>query len=68
MRKGNVREIILATNANIEGETTALYLDKILKSYPIKITRIARGVSVGSHIEYTDQATLSRALEGRLPT
>jgi len=62
-----VREVILATNPNTEGETTALYLAKILKPFKIKITRIARGIPVGSHLEYTDQATLSRALEGRLP-
>jgi len=63
----NVREIILATNPNTEGETTALYLAKILKPFKIKITRIARGIPVGSHIEYADQATLSRALQGRAP-
>lgn len=67
LKKGKVREIILATNPNTEGEATALYLADVLKSFPLKVTRIARGVPVGSHIEYTDQATLSRALEGRLP-
>ncbi len=65
VKEKKIREVILATNPNTEGETTALYLAKVLKSYPLKVTRIARGIPVGSHIEYTDQATLSRALEGR---
>lgn len=67
IKDSRVREIILATNPNTEGETTALYLAKVLKPFGIKTTRIARGIPVGSHLEYTDQATLSRALEGRLP-
>lgn len=62
-----IREVILATNSNTEGETTALYLSKLLAPLGVKTTRIARGIPVGSHIEYTDQATLVRALEGRLP-
>ena len=65
VKDGKIREVILATNPNTEGETTALYLAKVLKTPSVKITRIARGIPVGSHIEYTDQATLSRALEGR---
>ena len=68
VKQGGVREVILATNPNTEGEATALYLARTLKGKGIKVTRIARGIPVGSHIEYTDQATLSRALEGRLPT
>ena len=67
LKEGKIREIILATNPNTEGETTALYLARILKTASVKVSRIARGIPVGSHIEYTDQATLSRALEGRLP-
>ncbi len=67
VKQGGVREVILATNPNTEGETTALYLSKVLKNSGLKVTRIARGIPVGSHIEYTDQATLSRALEGRAP-
>lgn len=67
VKEGRIREMILATNPNTEGETTALYLAKIMKSYQVKVTRIARGVPIGSHIEYSDQATLSRALEGRVP-
>lgn len=67
VRESKVREVILATNPNTEGETTALYLGKVLKPMGVKTTRIARGIPVGSHIEYTDQATLSRSLDGRLP-
>lgn len=67
VKEGKVREVILATNPNTEGETTALYLSKLLKETKVKVSRIARGIPVGSHIEYADQATLSRALEGRLP-
>lgn len=62
-----IREIILATNPNTEGDTTALYLARVLETFKIKITRIARGIPVGSHIEYTDQATLARSLSGRQP-
>ena len=58
-------EAILATNPNTEGETTALYLAEVLKPYGVKISRIARGIPVGSAIEYMDPATLQRALEGR---
>jgi recombination protein RecR len=60
-----VAEIILALNPNVEGETTTLYLTKLLKPLGLKVTRIARGISVGSELEYTDEATLTRALEGR---
>jgi len=68
VKHGSVREVILATNPNTEGETTALYLTKVLSQLSVKTTRIARGIPIGSHIEYTDQATLSRALEDRVPT
>ena len=67
VKQEKFREVILATNPNTEGEATAIYLSKVLKPLHVKVTRIARGIPVGSHIEYTDQATLSRALEGRLP-
>lgn len=63
--KDKVAEIILATNASVEGETTAIYLQKELKAKKIKITRLARGLPVGVDLEYADQITLSRALEGR---
>jgi len=60
-----VQEVIIATNPNVEGEATALYIAKILKPMGIKVTRIAHGVPVGGDLEYVDQVTLSRALEGR---
>lgn len=62
---GGIKEVILATNINVEGEATAMYLQKIIAPLGIKITRIARGLPVGSDIEYADEITLSRALEGR---
>ncbi len=61
----NTKEIIIATNPNVEGEATAIYLAKLLKPMGVKITRIARGLPVGSDLEYADGMTLSRALEGR---
>ncbi len=67
VKEEKIREVILATNPNTEGEATALYISRMIKSSGVKVSRIARGIPVGSHIEYTDQATLSRALEGRLP-
>ncbi len=60
-----VREVILATNPNVEGEATALYLLRVLKPYALKVTRIARGLPMGGDLEYADEATLARALEGR---
>jgi len=60
------REIILATNPNVEGEATAMYLAKLLKPLGVRTTRIAHGVPVGGDLEYVDEVTLSRALEGRL--
>lgn len=66
IRSSGIQEVILATNPNAEGDATALYLIEVLKPLAyLKVTRIARGVPVGSHIEYIDQATLQRALEGR---
>lgn len=61
-----VEEIILATNPSVEGEATALYLQKLINPLDIKITRIARGLPVGGDLEYADEVTLSRAIEGRL--
>jgi len=61
----DVKEIILATNPTVEGEATAMYLSKVLKPYKVKVTRIARGLPAGADIEYADEVTLSRALEGR---
>ncbi|HXJ77351.1 MAG TPA: recombination mediator RecR [Candidatus Methylomirabilis sp.] len=60
-----VEEIILATNPSVEGEATALYLSKLLKPFATRITRIARGLPVGGDLEYADEVTLSKALEGR---
>ncbi len=62
---GDVREVILATNPNVEGEATALYLLRLLKGLAVKVTRIARGLPMGGDLEYADEATLTRALEGR---
>jgi len=62
---GQVKEVILANNPNVEGEATALYLSKLIKPLGIKMTRIARGIPVGTDIEYADEITLTRALEGR---
>jgi recombination protein RecR len=65
-RIGNgVGEVILATNPNVEGEATALYLARLLKPLGVKVTRIAMGVPVGSDLEYTDEITMHKALEGR---
>lgn len=60
-----VKEIILATNPRVEGEATAMYLSKLIKPLGIKVTRIAHGIPVGGDLEYTDEVTLSKALEGR---
>ena len=65
LRGDTVKEIILATNPNVAGEATALYLSKLLSPLGVRITRIARGVPMGSDLEYSDQVTLARALEGR---
>ena len=62
---GGVSEVIMATNPDTEGEATAMYLCRLLKPFGVKITRLAYGIPVGSHLEYADDATLMRALEGR---
>ena len=62
---GEVKEVIVATNADVEGETTAMYLARILRPLDIKVTRLAYGISVGTDIEYADEITLYRALQGR---
>ncbi|MEK6755200.1 MAG: recombination mediator RecR [Bacteroidota bacterium] len=66
LSNANVEEVILALNPNVEGEATTLYLSKLLKPLGMKVTRIARGLPVGTDLEYADEATLSRALEGRI--
>ena len=63
---GNVKEIILATNPRVEGEATSMYISKLVKPLGIKTTRIARGIPVGGDLEYIDEVTLLRALEGRV--
>jgi recombination protein RecR len=65
VKDDSVEELILATNASIEGETTAIYIQSQLKDSDVKITRLARGLPIGVDLEYADQITLSRALEGR---
>ena len=63
--KKDVREIIMATNPTIEGEATAMYIARLLKPMGIKVTRIAHGLPVGGDLEYADEVTISKALEGR---
>jgi len=63
--QGGVSEVILATNPNVEGDATALYLARLIKPLGIKVTRIARGLPVGAYLEYADEMTLNRAMEGR---
>ena len=65
LKDDEVKEVILATNPTIEGETTAMYISRIIKPLDISVTRIAAGLPVGSDIEYTDEITLIKALEGR---
>ena len=62
---GNVNEIILATNPRVEGEATSMYISKLVKPLGVKTTRIARGIPIGGDLEYTDEITLTKALEGR---
>jgi len=65
VRNGGVHEVIVATNPNMEGEATAMYLARLLAPLGIKATRLARGLPMGSDLEYADEVTLLRALEGR---
>ena len=62
---GSVAEVIMATNPDTEGDTTAMYISRLLKPFGVRVTRLAYGIPVGSNLEYADEATLSRALEGR---
>ena len=64
--QGDIKEVIIATNSSLEGETTAMYISKLIKPTGIKVTRIASGVPVGGDLEYIDEVTLLRALEGRV--
>ena len=63
--RGNVREVVMATNPDTEGEATAMYISRLLRPMEVKVTRLAYGVPVGSQLEYADEVTISRALEGR---
>ena len=63
--QGNIREIIMATNPDTEGETTAMYISRLLRPMEVKVTRLAYGMPVGGQLEFADEVTLSRALEGR---
>lgn len=67
LQSEEVSEVIIATNSSLEGETTAMYISKLIKPTGIKVTRIASGVPVGGDLEYIDEVTLLRALEGRVP-
>ena len=62
---GEITEIIMATNPTVEGDTTAMYIAKLLKPFEVKVTRLAYGIPVGADLEYADDVTLMRALEGR---
>ena len=64
--QGDIKEVIIATNSSLEGETTAMYISKLIKPAGIRVSRIASGVPVGGDLEYTDEVTLLRALEGRV--
>jgi len=64
--QNDVQEVILALNPNVEGEMTTLYLARMLKPFEVKVTRIARGIPLGSELQFVDEATISRALEGRV--
>ena len=65
LKDGSVKEVILATNPNLEGEATAMYLNRLIARLGVKVTRLARGLPFGSDLEYADELTMTRALEGR---
>ncbi|NLY44011.1 MAG: recombination protein RecR [Clostridiaceae bacterium] len=65
IKDGNINEVIMATNPTIEGEATAMYLSKLLKPLGVKVTRIAHGIPVGGDLEYADEVTITKAMEGR---
>jgi len=66
LKSQNVKEVILALNPTVEGDTTALYLQKMLKEFPVEVTRLASGLPVGGDLEYTDRLTISRSFRGRV--
>ena len=63
--KGDYQEVIVATNPDVQGEATAMYIAKLLKPLGLKVTRLAQGISMGSELEYADEVTLSKAIEAR---
>lgn len=65
MAENDIQEVIMATNPDTEGEATAMYLSRLLKPFNVKVTRLAYGIPVGSNLEFADDATLNRAIEGR---
>jgi len=65
IEQGNIREVIIGTNPNVEGEATAAYLSKLIKPLGVKVTQLAQGMPMGSDLEYADEVTLAKALEGR---
>jgi recombination protein RecR len=65
VRPGGVQEVILATNPSMEGEATAMYIHRLLEGLPVRVTRLARGLPVGGDLEYADETTLAKAIEGR---
>ncbi len=65
LRDGSVREVIMATNPNVEGDATAMYLDRLITPLNVRVTRLARGLAMGADLEYADEVTLTRAIEGR---
>lgn len=65
LRDGSVREVIMATNPNVEGDATAMYLDRLITPLSVRVTRLARGLAMGADLEYADEVTLTRAIEGR---
>jgi recombination protein RecR len=65
LRRGSVEEVIVATNASLEGEATAMYLDRLIEPLGVRVTRLARGLPAGGDLEYADEVTLTRALDGR---
>lgn len=65
LHDGSVREVIMATNPNVEGDATAMYLDRLIAPLSIRVTRLARGLAMGADLEYADEVTLTRAIEGR---
>ena len=67
VRDGDVREVILATNSNMEGDATATYVARVLRPFAVQVTRIARGLPAGADVEYADEVTLGRAMRNRLP-